>query len=187
MNGQFWSMRLFVIVFGIAIPGLAHGQNAPSGLRGKSIIISWSEHRSQRQGYQTTFIDVTLPVSMKIYVSTIGRPFSSLNVTSRGGDTGSSQAVGSTANDRQAGERQITFQGRAMVMLQGSRAGLARRIMVDFNESFASCKAQVIFAKETGSAIVTTRNLNTGQRMEIRSASITGVSCSVRGSNVFAE
>ena len=171
----------------IMLPANAQCQNAPPALKGKSIIIAWMENRTQRNANQVAFRDVNFPFSMKIYVSTAGRPFSSLTVTPGRGASGSSEAVGASVTQPQGGQRQITFKGNTMVMVQSTFGGLARRFTVDFNESFATCSAQVIFAKQTGTQIGTARNLVTGDRIEIRSASIAGVSCSVRDGNVFGE
>jgi hypothetical protein len=47
----------------------AHAGSAPKELYGKSIIISWTEHRNQRHIGQTNFRDVGVPLSRKIILA----------------------------------------------------------------------------------------------------------------------
>jgi hypothetical protein len=53
----------------------AHAAAAPKELYGKSTIVTWTEHRNQRQLGQTDFRDVDVSLSRKIYISTKGQWF----------------------------------------------------------------------------------------------------------------
>jgi hypothetical protein len=72
-------------------------------------------------------------------------------------------------------------------VLTFTNGDLAHRITIEFNEGFTTCEAQIVSAKSAGANVsVMTRNLY-GEQIEVRSATVTGVSCSVRDGNVFAQ
>jgi hypothetical protein len=54
----------------LLLSALAYAESAPKELYGKSIVISWTEHRNQRHvdqaNYQANFQDVDVPLSRKI-------------------------------------------------------------------------------------------------------------------------
>jgi hypothetical protein len=50
----------------------AHAGPPPKELFGKSIMVTWTEHRSQRHLDQANFQDVDMPLSRKFYISTKG-------------------------------------------------------------------------------------------------------------------
>jgi hypothetical protein len=170
---------------------VAHAESPPKELYGKSIIISWTEHRNQRHidqaNYQANFRDVDIPLSRKIYVSTEGRLFKRFSAKSPGGREGSHEAIGTSGTSVGGGPTEIQFSSRTMTLTGASSGGLARRTTIEFNESFTTCEAHIIFAKEAGSDVVVGGNLVTGGRNEIRSATVTNVSCSVQEGNVFAQ
>jgi hypothetical protein len=83
--------------------------------------------------------------------------------------------------------RQTQFSGRTMTILGNSEGGLARKATVTFNEAFSACEAQIVIAKQVGHDVVRIRSLRTGELREIRSATVSGVSCSVRDGNAFAQ
>ena len=182
---------LFVIGIFTALPSVAAGQTAPQGMRGKTIIIAWTEHRSQRQLGEANFRDIVNPLSWTIYISTVGRPFS--RYTTLGVDrrayrrTASSESVGTSGTSLGGAIREILFKNGSLVAMRTVGGGYARRITVDFNESYSTCDAQVIFAKEPGKDIVVGRNMFTGRPMEIRSGTVSSVSCLVREGNVFSQ
>jgi hypothetical protein len=67
------------------LSAVAHAESAPpKELYGKSIIITWSEHRSQRQLGQADFRHVDVSLSRKIYISTKGQLFERFASTVRG-------------------------------------------------------------------------------------------------------
>src|SRR5215470_14217788 len=96
MGGIFMSSKLlFVSLLLIALPVSALAQSAPTALRGKSIIVSWSEDRSLRFVGEPAFRDTRTPRSMSIYVSSTGRPFSRNSATPMG-HAGAADYVGAT-------------------------------------------------------------------------------------------
>jgi hypothetical protein len=166
---------------------IAHAGSAPKELYGKSIIITWTEQRSQRQLGQVNFRDILDPLSNRIYISTAGRWFGRFASTFRGYE-GAHEAVGTGGTSAGGGPRQVEFSGRTITTTGTSKGGLARRITIEFNESFTTCEARVTVAKQAGSEVVMGRNLYTGQSQEIRSATVSGrPSCSIREGNVFGQ
>jgi hypothetical protein len=103
------------------------------------------------------------------------------------GGKASREGVGTSGISAGGGPREVEFSGRTITLTGASTGGLARRTTIEFNESFTACEAHVIFAKQAGSNVVVGRSLVTGGLNEIRSATVTSVSCSVRDGNVFAE
>lgn len=76
--------------------------------------------------------------------------------------------------------------GQSFTLISTSKGGVARRITVGFNDTFSTCTAQVVFAKEAGANVVMGKSLYTGKPLEIRSGTVSGVSCKVRDGNVSA-
>jgi hypothetical protein len=165
----------------------AHAGPAPKELYGKSVIITWTEHRSQRHLDQANFQDVDIPLSRKFYISMKGQLFSRFAAMSPRGREGRAEAIGTSGTTHAGGPREVQFSGRTITVTGASTGGLARRTIIEFNEGFTTCEAHVIFAKQTGSDVVVGRNLVTGQLQEYRSATVTSVTCSVRDGNVFAQ
>jgi hypothetical protein len=174
----------------VALPllsAVAYAESPPKQLYGKSIIIAWTEHRNQRHQDQANFQDVDIPLSRKIYISTKGQWFGRFSAMSPRGREGAREAVGTSGTSAGGGPREVQFSGRTITLTGASTGGLARGTTIEFNESFTTCEAHIIFAKEAGSDVVVARNLVTGGLNEIRSATVTSVSCSVLDGNVFAQ
>ena len=149
---------------------------APSQLKGKSVTLRWTENRMQRSEGHAEFRPVTTNMEMSVYVSTEGRVFNRMQSNSGANE----QAPGRAS----LGDRIPGFNGRTMTVMQPLR-GLARRIVVEFGGDFATCTASVILGKESGVGSGYIRAFGTKTRLEVRSASASGASCSVRDGNVF--
>jgi hypothetical protein len=163
----------------------AHAESAPKELYAKSIIISWTEHRNQRILRQANFRDVDISQSYKIYISTKGQWFSRF---ARAAGEAGFEAVGTSGTSSGGGPREVQISGRNITVTGSNKSGMARRQTINFNDSFTTCEAQVIFAKQPGHNVVVGYNLITGAAdKEIRSATVSNVSCSVRDGNVFAQ
>lgn len=195
-------MRKLAIFLGSALTLLsaaAHAESAPpKELYGKSIIITWTEHRNQRQLDQADFRDVDVSFSRKIYISTKGQWFDRFASTFGGRGAGlrrlrqitheaAREAIGTSGSTFAGGLRQAQFIGKTITLTGTSAGGLARRFVIEFNESFSACETHIIFAKQAGSEVVVGQSLRTGEPIQIRSAAVTSVSCSVRDGNVFVE
>ena len=106
----------------------------PHQLEGKSVLVDWSEKRMQRPEGNAEFRSITLNMELAVYVSTEGRVFNRL-LSNSGRNL---QAPGPPT----PGGRLPDFSGRTMTITQPLR-GLARQIIVEFDEDFASCTASV--------------------------------------------
>jgi hypothetical protein len=163
----------------------------PKELYGKSIVVSWVESRfldERRVGL--------LSRTITMYVSTLGRTFTKLLVVlgnQRGGlVSGGHHPNAST--EQGPGERQARgavvsstkFAGRSLVMTSQFESG-ARRIVVDFESGLTSCRAKVVYSKESGRTILRQISLFSGQTVEARAIEVSGVTCSVREGNVFTQ
>jgi hypothetical protein len=165
-------------------PTLATAQTAPSELRGKSIIASWSETRLQRLGDEKEFSQRSFPMKLSAYVSSEGRVFAKRVVSSgRGGNrSGSVSSVG----ENQSGGQTARFSGRNLNIFSRFSGG-ARMVRIDFDQSFSSCQANIVLGRENGTGTMRSRSLISGANLEIQSSTISGASCAVQSGNVFGE
>lgn len=160
--------------------GFAAAAASPPQLRGKSIIVSWGEQRSQRNVGEADFRSVAIQHDFRVYVSAAGRVLSRLTNANRRG-SGSSEQIAGEGGSTRATE----FTGQSMIVTRARSKGGARRITVEFDATFGSCRAEVVRAKQVGSATTISRSLITGRLVEIRSVTVSGASCAIQGGNVF--
>ena len=158
---------------------------APAALRGKSITVSWTESRSQRDAGQTVFRPVTLPFDFTVYVSSEGRAFKRLTSQSASRrHVGTKEGVGSGRASSE-GLTAIAIRGNTIVNSNTS-GGLGRRIQITMDSSFSSCTAQVVSGKPPGSKVVAVRSVATKNMVEFESVSAGPATCSIRAGNAFA-
>jgi hypothetical protein len=180
---------------GVATLGLAAlttayaGSTPPKQLYGKSVIVSWTESRSQRAVGEQAFRPMSVNLQRSVYVSTAGRVFARTSAGATSGRrsvSGAAESVGTTGTNFSGGAHNVQFQGNSIIMTGGFTAS-ARRVMINFDNSFESCTAQAITAKEVGAKIAVWRGIGSGRLLEVESVSAGPASCSVRSGNVFAE
>lgn len=166
----------------LANPVFAAG--APEQLKGKSIVVSWTETRQQRDekdgGGWTDFRTINGSHKMTVYISTAGRMFSrQINSTSSG-----SASMEEVAGQAGAARTPI-FSGQSMTVVGiHTNKGAARRTIIDFDTSFSSCSAKVSTAFEPGNTSLS-RSPITHRLVEIKSVTTNGASCSIRSGNDF--
>jgi hypothetical protein len=177
---------LFVLLASIILSPatIAAAQTAPSTLRGKSVVVSWTEQRSLRRVGEANFRETSTLFSVSIYISSAGRPFSRISA-SPGRISGSADYVGVSGSSNSGGARQVTFRGNSLSMTTSMTSGGARNVTVDFSGS--GCTARVITAKQVGSQMIRSKSLASGAAIEIRSVAVVGTRCSVRDGNVFGQ
>lgn len=81
---------------------------------GKSVVVNWSETRSQRNVGETEWRSVNASHSLSVYISTAGRAFTrQVNTTKKGSGT----------LDRVAGEGNVhtSFDGQSMTVIRENR------------------------------------------------------------------
>jgi hypothetical protein len=178
------TLRLIALML-IAASLVALGSSAvlaePRALYGKSVIVTWTEERMQRREGQDNYRPAIREGTFNAYVSSTGRIFNRVSMANPRRDaSGKRDRIGN-------GQRlQITLSGRTMTTVQVAQAGGARRIAVQFDDSFTSCTAEVIRGKEEGAEhIVGNSMIRPGARVEIASVKTSGVRCAVKEGNVF--
>jgi hypothetical protein len=186
-NGINLRTILITVAGGISalMPAHVQAQGAPSGLYGKSIVLTWSENRSQRlAGSGAPFKMRSIGQSLSIYVSSQGRLFNRRNATNPKGHRGKKEGIGGNGRTSNGGLRNTRFHGDNLVVA-AELAGGARLITASFAGNFSSCTATIRVARETGRHTMQVRSLVSGEMIEIESVSATNPTCSVREGNVF--
>jgi hypothetical protein len=157
---------------------------APQGLYGKSVVVSWTEDRTQRRNGGQALDYVTINGQLTVYISSAGRPFSRVTMSRtglRGGlKTGNREAVGG----EEGNGPQVDFKGNAFTVTK-PMAGGARRILVSLDEGLQSCSAQVLTGKEEGSQKVEFQSIISGDHIELLSVKTGQASCKIENGNVF--
>lgn len=171
------------VVFATIGAVAAAAQTAPAGLREKSFIVTWSEERTQRVNGGPTR-QVQIPMSLSVYVSSAGRPFSRRTAVSRRGQVGEQDKIGAGGSNGEGAARKVEFHGSSAVVTNSFRGG-ARRIQVEFGADFGSCSARVSVAMEVGAGTARLKSIVTGADVEVLGMAASGASCSVRNGNVF--
>ena len=149
----------------------------PAQLFGKSVVITWTDTRSQRDGDNPEYHTVNGSHTLSVYVSTAGRTFIRQVNRTRAGSGRRDQAPG------QSGARTAVFEGQTMTVFGQNRGG-AQRTVVHFGNGFTGCSATTGLGFESGRTSVSMSPI-TGRRVEMRSLTVTSVGCSVRSGNVF--
>ena len=165
---------------------------APETLRNKSFTISWNEeHNQSRDG--GPFRDVSVAYTWTLYISSAGRGFSRLHISSSSqttdrGRAGSRQGaethenVGKGTKSFGGGEHAMKFTASGFV--QAANFGnAARQISVDVTGS--GCSAQVTVGLAQGAASASFNHTN-GRHFEIRSLHAGSASCRLQDGNAFA-
>ena len=152
---------------------------APQALRGKSILINWSESRRERteSGEERSR---NTPFKMTIYVSTQDRIFNRLSV----GAGNSDQTAGSSDASRFA-SRSVVFSGsRVSVTNTFMGAAGARQISANFDANFTGCSANVAIGR-SGTGQPVKQRLMGGGHVVLLSASVGSVNCSIIDGNAL--
>jgi len=179
MRSQSAKVGLATGVLVTSLIGPAIAQNAPAPLRGKSIIVSWTENRLQRREGGGEFRPRAVPNMLQVYVSSEGRTFERRNVPGA-----SKEGVGGGAIAGRAGSTR--FQGNSLVVAGATRSG-ARMVMISFESGFSSCSVHVQVGHEAGTNIVKGTAMGSRQPIEFTMQGISGESCTIQSGNVFAQ
>jgi hypothetical protein len=161
-------------------PNLAYAA-PPEQLKGKSVVVSWTETRQQRNVGEPNFRSVNASHSLSIYVSASGRVFSRQVNRTRAGEGGTEQVAGEGGGAYPT--RTPMFSGQTMTVI-GEAKGGARRTVITFDAAFASCTATTATAFEAGKSSISLSPI-TKKQVEIQSVTANGASCSLQTGNVF--
>jgi hypothetical protein len=159
---------------------LAAAAAPPAGLKGKSVVVSWTEARVQREVGESAFRNVTAGHDLRVYVSGAGRVFSRLTNSTRLGSGKTEQVAGAGGATRVP-----TFSGQSMTLFQPFEAGGMRRIDVEFDPAFGGCRAKVVSARQQGAGTMIAYSPITKRRVEFQSVRPGSASCTLQSGNVF--
>ena len=136
----------------------------PTHLFGKSVTVSWTENRVQRDIDKQQPHSITSTVQWTMYVSMAGRHFVRQQRSSSGGGGGSNTRDRAPGDGPAAGVQSgtINFNGTTMTQSAQYESG-ARQIVVSFDPSFGSCSARIIQGRE-GGRLQILRSQITGRR-----------------------
>ena len=186
------SLRIPMLVFALLALPTAADAGPPTQLYGKSISITWAESQDQ-QLVSGEKKHVVIDAALGIYVSSNGRIFSRGSRTSRSKFAGRSTGFGAARSHDPTGsvmktsnvryQNKLEFQGRTLVGTTVLESG-ARRMTVNFDESFRTCTVSVVLGKEAGMPGVIARGMDTRLRI-IESATVASQSCTITDGNMF--
>ena len=169
----------------------AAADNAPAQLRSKSVLVSWTENRNQREVGLGDWRSISNSVDQTLYISSVGRIFRRQHRTSFG--SGGRSGVRSNTFERAPGESRLAgvvaggtrFSGTTTTQTGVYQAG-ARQLIVSFDSSFTTCSARIIQGREGGKNQIMISQI-TGRKLEVRSVEIVSPRCSVRDGNALAQ
>ena len=174
------SLALAIVGLSAIVSTAAHA-GPPPQLLGKSVVVNWSETRSQRSGDNPDYRTVDASHTLIVYVSSAGRVFiRQVNRTKSGSgkmDQGPGESGSATTS------RTASFDAQSMTVI-GESIGGARRTTAKFDNSFTTCTAIQGTGFQEGKTHVSISSI-TKKRVEIRSVVVSGVSCSIQSGNAF--
>jgi hypothetical protein len=176
--GPFLRATALVSLFLVLCSSAGIGQ--PAQLRGKSILMSWSDTREERNvSTGAVRSNIRQVNDIRIYVSTAGRVFSEFT---RSSGRNSDVKLAGTALESSRQILHWSFEGRSLVAYQHLTRG-ARRIAIDFDAGFATCSVSVVNGKEDGKPLLTENFQHTETKETV--INVTSTSCAIHDGNVF--
>jgi hypothetical protein len=164
---------------GLQMSGECRAQQIPATLRGKSVVLNWSDNRTVNDmSARQKNVDQTSEI--KLYVSEQGRVFSRFERHAGRNDAKILTQV-SGAPDNYLHWR---FEGGSLVADQQFIKGV-RRVTITFGDGFRKCSIKVLHGKELGSQAIHYRDYNTNTEYEIITIAVTATSCLVQEGNIF--
>lgn len=173
------------IILALACATSVFAGDAPAELRGKSLVLQWTEKRIQRHVGEPNFYPVAANHDLRVYIANDGRVFTRLTNTTGAGSGKTEQVAGQPAQGELV-SRVPDFENRTMLLYLPFRQGGMRKAMIDFDAEYKGCKARVVFAREEGGKPMLAYSPITKKTVEFRSATTANERCSLRPGNVFA-
>lgn len=175
-------LRSLVLAFGLALFfAQAAAADAPKPLYNKSVTIRWSEQTSQKNP-DGRIVTPIIESERTVYISSAGRLFvrGKRSINNRNYSGGNQFEKGPNES---ASSGVLRFQGNQLVGT-GLFNGFARRVVVSFDGNFSTCSGSVVYGRASGPQ--TWQGFD-GKTYELLSISVSGVSCSIREGNAFAD
>jgi hypothetical protein len=182
-----WLFRFLLSAFGIVtLVNLSDAaEGPPPELLGKSVVVTWSESRVQRDESEANFKSVHATQNLSLYIGTTGRVFSRMTFTTGLGSGHIDHVQEKLAPDPKFRERDATFSGQSMTVVLPFRQGGMRRLLIDFGDKFDNCSAKPSYVTEAGSPTSLGRSPITHKLVEFKSITMSDATCSILSRNVF--
>jgi hypothetical protein len=167
--------------------GEAFAGEAPTALRGKSIVARWQDERTTKDVDTGDIRYSDLDSMITAYVSDKGRVFSSYSrVASRSRARGRRVASLETKEVSDLDNAKLIWQFSDDTLLLNIplKSGL-RRVTVTFGVNFDSCTISVVNAHLAGTEHPKVLSLKSGVERELLDVKVTNADCSIRDGNVF--
>jgi hypothetical protein len=185
--------KSFTIIGALTLlSAVAYAGPAPKELYNKSIILRWTENRTQRFEYVNRIVNSGAAAMVSIYISGAGNTFIRIHRSAYGGrnvsggpPTSASRVRESAPGEHPRGFKKMDFAGHSLVMYGQSEGG-ASRVAVDFDETYKGCTVSVTVGKQLGRTSFSQTSLM-GERLEVLSVQTAGFECSIQEGNVFAQ
>jgi hypothetical protein len=149
------SLALLGLLLALSSSVVFAADSAPSALFGKTVVLSWTENRTQRSD-AGAIKNSTTASDFRVYISNAGRLFSRFTRKNTRSGRSNSSAMTPDGNAQFGGvgqgSRTAHFEGRQFISENQMKSG-ARRIQADFDSSYRSCALRVIYGKEDGAPL----------------------------------
>jgi len=178
-------MRVILAVLTFVLANLANSAVAAPApdIVGKSVVVTWTENRQLQRADGS--VNVASSNDLRIYISSAGRPFVR-GSSAVGRFSASSEQVGGSGTTNSGGMRVVSIDGHTIVLQAIIYGNWGRNLRVEIAPGGSSCSAQMLVAKESGSAPKAFRSAMSGMQTEVHAVTVSGVSCTVQQGNVFA-
>lgn len=160
--------------------GATAANAAPPQLRGKSIVLSWTEQRREQNPVTRQEHHLATPFSFTVYVSSADRTFNRLTA----GRAGSSDQGAGSKDRKGFAARAVNFSGQRMTASNTFAAGGARQIAATFDAGFSGCSGSVIIGRGGGREAIRQKKMD-GSWVDLLSVSVGAVSCSISAGNAL--
>jgi hypothetical protein len=171
---------MLIGVCGLYFTGSSHAEPVPTFIRGKSVLLSWSDERTVKDMVGNTK-SVKQTSELKLYVSDQGRVFSRFDRHTHGSVAGTVTQVSGAPDNYLHWQ----FEHGSLVADQRFIRGV-RRVAISFGAGARDCSVKVLHGKEAGAQSIHYRDYNTDVELEIVTIEVTATTCSVQDGNVFA-
>lgn len=162
----------------VAIVGFTEvASAAPQALRGKSVIISWTEARRERTetGQERS---VNTPFKMTVYVSSQDKTFNRLSI-----GRGNSDQTSGTSDSSGFAARSVSFSGSQLSVTNSFHGG-ARQISATFSPGFSGCSGNVVIGRGSEGKPIRQKMMG-GGIITLLSVAVGAVSCSISDGNAL--
>jgi hypothetical protein len=172
-----------VFLIGLSVASTVFAATAAAAMN-KTVEMNWRENRTDKMLWSGKVSQVGIQTKLTIYISSKGQVFSEMN---RSGNV-SRQA----GDNKPEGNNPLTwkiqnwhFEGRTLVALQKFGPTGARRISIEFDDNYRTCRATIQSGRTASAKTTIATYMHTGEQVEVLAEEIQPPTCSVRDGNAF--